>query len=386
MSVAWTILLFSVLLIVHTYLLYPLLLQFFRRNKKTSTEYHSRAYKVGVLIAAYNEEQIIKEKLLSVLNNVPGNITLDIYVGSDASTDSTNGLITTLQNDFDNLHLVHFDARTGKAKIINKLAESTDCDIFILTDANVIFQEDTIKELLLPFSDEKIQMVCANIHKRPKSKSSFEYIEKSYLDRENKIKLAESEIWQLVIGAEGGCYAIRHEAYKPVPKNFFMDDFFMTMQVLEKNGRVVFRENAVCLEDIPDKVSEEFKRKIRISIGNFQNLVRFKQLLFPPWNKVAFAFWSHKVLRWFTPFLIISVFSCSIVLSTRYFLMTYFVLAQLILMLTPLLSLFNLKSRPTTLISHFYFMNLALLIGFIRYLKGVKSSVWTPTIRSVNDN
>jgi cellulose synthase/poly-beta-1,6-N-acetylglucosamine synthase-like glycosyltransferase len=165
-----------------------------------------------------------------------------------------------------------------------------------------------------------------------------------------------------------------------------MDDFFMTMQVLEKNGKVVFRENAICFEDIPDKASEEFKRKIRISIGNFQNLVRFKHLLFPIWSKVAFAFWSHKVLRWLTPFFLIFSFASSIILATYYSFMLVIVIVQVVLFLSPLLSFFKLNSRITNLIIHFYFMNLALLIGFFRYLVGVKSSVWTPTLRNVKSN
>lgn len=386
MIIAWFILVFSVLMILHTYLIYPGLIQYLRRFKSQPIHYVTHTYRVAVLIAAYNEEKIIGEKLLSVLKNVPQNAELDVFVGSDASTDSTNDIIEHLQKDYSNLQLVHFEARTGKANIINSLSEKMDYDVFILTDANVLFDKDTISELLLPFEDANIKMVCANILKRTKSESTFENIEKSYIDRENSIKLAESELWDLVIGAEGGCYAIRSTSYEPVPKNFFMDDFFMTMQVLEKNGKVVFREKAICFEDIPDKAIEEFKRKIRISIGNFQNMVRFKHLLLPVWSKVSFAFWSHKVLRWLTPFFLIFTFASSIILATCYSFMLVIVIVQVLLFLSPLISFFNLNSRTTNLIIHFYFMNLALLIGFFRYLVGVKSSVWTPTLRNVKGN
>ncbi len=385
MILVWAVFVISVFMIVHTYLFYPALLQFLTRFESKTQQFSTQSYRVAMLIAAYNEEQIIQEKLLSVLNNVPNNVDLDVFVGSDASTDSTNEIIAALQKDFQNLHLVHFEARTGKAIIINELADKSDYDVFVLTDANVIFQRDTLRELVLPFDDEKIHLVCANIQKRPKKESSFEFVEKSYLDRENKIKRAESEIWQLVVGAEGGCYAIRSSAFKPIPKNFFMDDFFMTMQVLERNGKVVFREKALCFEDIPNKVTEEFKRKIRISIGNFQNLVRFKHLLFPIWSKLAFAFLSHKVLRWLTPFFIIFLLLSSIILSTQHGFMSYVVFAQVLLIGSPLLSFFEIKSRQINLIIHFYFMNLALFVGFFRYLAGVKSSIWTPTVRNVKN-
>ncbi len=386
MIIAWFILLLSVALVLHTYVIYPASLNFLSSTKLKQKNYSTQSYSVAVLIAAYNEDQIIKEKLLSVLNNIPGNVNLEVFVGSDASTDATNEIVTNLKSEFDNLHLVNFEGRTGKAAIINKLAEKCNHDVFILTDANVLFNKDTINELLLPFDDDGINMVCANILKRTKSESTFESIEKSYIDRENRIKKSESELWDIVIGAEGGCYAIRGSAYEPVPKNFFMDDFFMTMQVLEKNGKVVFREKAVCFEDIPDKAIEEFKRKIRISIGNFQNLVRFKHLLLPVWSKVAFAFWSHKVLRWLTPFFLIFSLSSSLVLSTRFSFMLVIVFVQAFLFLSPLLSFLKINTRVTNLIIHFYFMNFALFIGFFKYLFGVKSSVWTPTLRNVKGN
>lgn len=386
MIIAWFIFFANISLVFHSYIFYPILLSILRPFKPRRKEYDSQNYQVAVLIAAYNEEQIIKEKLLSVLNNIPQNVNLEIYVGSDASTDATNEIVHNLKLEFANLHIINFEARTGKAAIINNLAEKCEHDVLILTDANVLFQKNTISELLLPFADKRIKMVCANILKRTNSASTFENIEKSYIDRENRIKLAESELWGLVMGAEGGCYAIRNSSYQPIPKNFFMDDFFMTMQVLENDGKVFFNEKAICYEDIPDKVSEEFKRKIRISIGNFQNLIRFIHLLLPIWRKVAFAFWSHKVLRWLTPFFLIGTFLSSLVLANCYSFMLIFVFVQVVLFISPLLSFVKMNSKSINLISHFYLMNLALFIGFFKYLIGVKSSVWTPTQRNIKEN
>jgi cellulose synthase/poly-beta-1,6-N-acetylglucosamine synthase-like glycosyltransferase len=388
MAWAWGIWLLCIILILHTYLFYPIIIQLLSKKLRNRTKFDnqtSQSYQIAVLIAAYNEEQIIRSKLLSVLENIPKNVKLDVFVGSDGSTDSTNEIVLTLKKEFDNLHLIHFQGRSGKATIINKLADNNNYDIFILTDANVIFQSNTIEQLIIPFDDTKIQLVCANIQKKTRNSSSFEAVEKFYLDRENKIKLAESRNWNLVIGAEGGCYAIRCQAYSPIPTNFFMDDFFMTMQVLEKKGNVVFQEKAICFEDIPNQVSEEFKRKIRISIGNFQNLNRFKHLLFPIWDKTAFAFWSHKVLRWLTPFFLIFILLSSIVLSFQYKLMLVFLLVQGVLITCVIFSGKNSNYIRLNALVHFYFMNIALLIGFFRFLKGVESSVWNPTLRNTTN-
>ncbi len=339
---------------------------------------------VGILIAAYNEEKIIGEKIISVFKT---NYPLDkikVYVGSDASTDKTDEIITALSKQFSNLHLVNFGGRTGKANIINALAEKASEEIFILTDANVIFMENTIFNLVRHFKDQKYAQVCANIIKVSGSDHGIAKQEKSYIVFENRIKFAEYANWDVVMGAEGGCYAIRKEYYAPVPKNFFMDDFYITMNVIEKNKKIVFDTEAICYEDVPTQAKEEFKRKVRISIGNFQNLFRYKKLLFPIWKGSAFAFLSHKVLRWFTPFfLIISLISSAFLSFYSQFFLILF-LAQVLLMLFPVADIISpFKNSLFKFISHFYFMNLALLKGFFMFAKGVETSIWQPTKRNV---
>jgi cellulose synthase/poly-beta-1,6-N-acetylglucosamine synthase-like glycosyltransferase len=337
---------------------------------------------VAVLIAAYNEESVIEEKLMSILNHIPSELQIDIYIGSDASSDHTDEIVKNVSTNYPNVHLTRFSGRTGKAAIINTLAKEKNHDIFILTDANVIFSTYTLAELLIPFDDEKVAMVCANIQKTPKGDSTFEALEKTYIDRENRIKQLESDLWKIVIGAEGGCYAIRRKDFIEIPKNFFMDDFFMTMQVIENKKHIVFQQQAVCYEDIPDHATEEFKRKKRISIGNFQNLARFKHLLNPTKGAVSFAFFSHKVLRWFTPFFLLALIICSGLLSLQFNFMLPIFCVQVFFLLSPWLSNFQIRIPLLSSIIHFFSMNIALFLGFLSYVRGVKSSIWEPTSRT----
>jgi hypothetical protein len=232
------------------------------------------------------------------------------------------------------------------------------------------------------FSHAKTKQVCANIIKTSDKNIQIQGLEKKYLWLENTIKLKESNTWGFVIGAEGGCYAIRRENYTPVPKNFFMDDFFITMSVIKNRGEVLFDDQAIVYEDLPSESSEEFKRKIRISIGNYQNLFAFKSLLWPFWRPISFAFISHKILRWLTPFLLLAIFVVSLLLIRYNTIFVYFTGVQAFLFLTPLLIPFVKKIKPILFVAHFYNMNLALLIGFFTFLKGIKSSVWQPTPRS----
>lgn len=367
--------------ILQTYLLYPAALILGGKSKRESPVLNT-SLTIGVIIAAYNEENVIAQKIQSILDSDYPLEKVSIYIGSDASTDKTNELIASFQQNYPTIYLKVFQGRSGKAFIINQLAKECPDDIFILTDANVFFTQNTISNLVRHFSNPKTKQVCANIIKTSDKNIQIQGLEKKYLWLENTIKLKESNTWGFVIGAEGGCYAIRRENYSPVPKNFFMDDFYITMSVIKNKGEVLFDDQAIVYEDLPSESSEEFKRKIRISIGNYQNLFEFKSLLWPLWSPISFAFISHKILRWLTPFFLILIFIVSLLLVFYQDYFIYFSAAQATLFLTPLFIPVLKKIKPILFIAHFYNMNLALLIGFFSYLKGVKSSVWQPTPRA----
>ena len=375
--------LISFLGIAQTYILYPLSLFLFGKNRQVKPALYTN-FDIAVVIAAYNEENVIEKKIQSVLATSYPLDKLVIYVGSDASTDRTNEIVANFATQYPNVQLKIFQGRTGKAGIINSIIEQCKEELLILTDANVFFTPSTIPNLVRHFSEKETHQVCANILKISDRNENIQALEKGYLLVENQIKLRESASWGLVMGAEGGCYAIRRTAYTPIPPNFFMDDFFVTMSVIANKGRVIFDEEAICYEDLPTESTEEFKRKIRISIGNFQNLVAFKKLLWPFWSAIAYSFISHKILRWLTPFFLILLFLVSFLLSFDSFFFQVLALVQCVLFLSPLAIPYLKWMKPALFVAHFYNMNLALLIGFFRYLKGVKSSVWQPTPRSKN--
>ena len=369
--------------ILQTYLLYPAALILGGKSKRESPVLNT-SLTIGVIIAAYNEENVIAQKIQSILDSDYPAEKIKIYIGSDASIDKTNELVASFQKTHPNVNLKIFKGRSGKAFIINDLAKECPDDIFILTDANVFFTQNTISNLVRHFSEPVTKQVCANIIKTSDKNIQIQGLEKKYLLLENTIKLKESNTWGFVIGAEGGCYAIRRESYTPVPKNFFMDDFYITMSVIKNKGQVLFDDEAIVFEDLPVESSEEFKRKIRISTGNYQNLFAFKSLLWPLWSPISFAFISHKILRWLTPFFLIVIFLTSIFLMKYNSIFNYLVIAQAIFFISPLFIPFVKKAKPLLFVAHFYNMNLALLIGFFNYLKGVKTSVWQPTVRAKN--
>ncbi len=383
-NVLLVIFILSAYAIVHSYVVYPLWLLSFTSDKKQLKPRYTlqdNLPEVAILMAAYNEEKVIGEKIASVMETTYPLKKITVYIGSDASTDKTDSIIEDYVRKYPQVKLIRFGGRTGKSGIINQLAGQAEEAIFILTDANVIFYPETIFNMVRHFKNGNIAQVAANIIKVSASNKGIASQEKSYIALENKIKYFESLRWNVIMGAEGGCYAIRRESFSPVPKNFYMDDFYITLNVIEQGKEIVFDKEAICNEDVPTQSQEEFKRKVRISIGNFQNLDRYKKLLWK-FNGISLAFWSHKVLRWLTPFFLIVCFlsSALLIIYSKVFLILF--VLQIFGFITPVIDrVLNINFSLLRFISHFYLMNLALLKGFIIYMKGVETNVWQPTKR-----
>lgn len=370
--------------ILHTYLFYPLWMVNKEIAEHPAVKEPEVWPEIAIVMAAYNEEQVIATKLHSISNGEYPIEKIKLYIGSDASTDATDVLIENFRKQCPSLYFKRFEARTGKTSIVNQLVGVVKEPILILTDANVIFDTKVLKQLVSGLSQDGVGIIGAHIIKKSVNEQGIAKQEKAYMQIENRVKLAESNCWQLVIGVEGGCYGIKREAFTAVPPHFKVDDFHITMAALQKGYKVLFNDQAICFEDVPVSQKVEFKRKVRISTGNFQNLKHFSSLLWPLHKPLGFAFFSHKVLRWLTPFLLLGCLLSSFYLALCTLIFVPVVLVQLLFILIALLDyMFDLNSRLLKYISHFYVMNLALLMGFFSYLKGVDSGAWEPTKRNV---
>ena len=380
------ILICSSLLILHTYVFYPLfMILIYSNSNHNQLLFYSddELPSIAILIAAHNEEKVIEKKILSVFNTNYPSSKLKVFIGSDASTDRTDQIISNLTNTYSNIEFIKFKGRVGKISIINHLQSLCDESVLILSDANVIFKQNTIFELVKYFKDSNVGLVSANIIKESSNNDGISYQEKKYLNFENKIKASESYAFNFIMGAEGGCYAIRNNLFSKVPSNFIVDDFFITMQVLKRKNYALLNNLAICIEDVTSDISSEYRRKVRISSGNFQNLFFFKHLLFD-FSFICFAFWSHKVLRWLTPFFIFICLFSSVFLIPYHKFFIWISCIQLLLLLFPLLNyFFKFNNVFLKFIAHFYLMNFALFEGFIKFIKGIKSSIWEPINRNV---
>lgn len=383
---------------LHSYVLYPLILTIAASLKKFDYEKFSlkgTLPMVHIFIAAYNEEAVIGEKLKSIIScNYPAD-QLVVWVGSDNSTDATDGIVQSFSESFKALHLIAYSERQGKANILNDLfkkaltsgsLKGNQNEIIILTDANVIFEKNALHELVIYFKDEKVGLVGATILNEGARKDGISIQEKTYIMRENKIKYLEGKAWGTMMGAFGACYAIRANLFPAIPKTYLMEDFYITMHVLSNKYKTISNPEAICFEDVSNKMEIEFNRKVRISSGNYQNLGSYYKLLWPPYRYVGFSFLSHKVLRWLGPFFIFIMAATLTLLAqgNKLYLVMLILLGFIFIipLVDVILKRLNIHSLILRFISYFMVMNLALLVGFFKYIGGIKSNVWQPTQRN----
>ena len=350
---------------------------------------------VSVLMALHNEESVVVQKLESLLAQDYPLHKISFFLGSDCSIDQTNALIQPYAEKYPQVHFFPFSNRQGKPGVINFLAREakvlypTDSThVFLITDANVMLAPTTVYHLVRHFKDQAIAIVDAHMIHIGMKEDGISHSENQYISTEVKLKHLEGKLWGKMIGPFGGCYAIRSDFFTQVPANFLVDDFFITMQAFEKGGLVINDLEAVCYEAVSHDWREEFRRKSRISTGNYQNLFLFSHLWWPPIRPLAFAFFSHKVLRWIAPFFIIFLTVATIILALggNFFYQVILGLTLLGAILLPILDLsltfLKINFIPIRHIRYFLLMNVALLLGFFRYIRGVKSSIWEPPKRS----
>lgn len=388
----------SLFAILHSYLFYPLILRFLSAGKKPETlvfKEEADFPAVSVIMSVFNEEAVISEKVDSLLKlDYPKN-KIHIFIGSDCSNDATNDLVSAYAKDHPNLHFYPFRERRGKPGVVNQLAAEAeslnprqDDHIFLVTDASVILTPPALKHLTKHFKRKEIIIVDAHMVHTGMKAAGISQPENAYISSEVHLKHLESLVWGKMIGPFGGCYAIRSNHFSKVPPKFLVDDFYITMKVLEKGGHAINELEAICYESVSHDIQEEYRRKSRISAGNFQNLTTFPHLWWPPFKAVNFAFFSHKVLRWFGPFFLLLLLMTSGILALKgsLFYAAFFVLLTIGIFVLPLIDLFfrylKINILPLRALRYFFVMNVALLEGFFKFLKGIKNNVWEPPKRN----
>lgn len=389
-------------LIIYPFFIYPLIviaLHKFKKHfilQKACKEYYPY---VSCIIAVYNEQDVIKAKVDSILRAEYPPHKLQIFIGSDGSTDNSNLIINDLVDKYDQVFAKCFQIRSGKTSVINKMTKwvleqrpQGPDHIIVYTDANIMLKVDTIAQLVFPFSDKTVALVDSRIIQRAGNLYGIAETEKMYMNIESEIKRKEGELWGLSMGAFGGCYALRSNYSCELPDGLLVDDFYISMRAMMQSGVSITNNKAICFENIPDNLKEEFNRKKRIAAGNFQNMREFIPKITKMPGKLAFVFISHKVLRWLFPFHLLLFLLVSTALGFlgkpiySSIVMLFIAVWGLLPLLDHLLDKCNVKIQWLRSWSYFVWMNIAVLLGFYRYLRGIHQSTWQPPKRTSEDD
>lgn len=374
----------AIVLVGYSYVLYPLCLAAMVRLLPSPPRHHADSTgarpAVACIVAAFNEERHIPARIANVLAQSYEPEKLTLYVGSDGSRDGTGQLIAARQGV--RVKAFVFDKNRGKASVLNDLVAASREPILVFSDANTMFETDAVARLVERFDDAAVGAVCGELQLLDANGSNQD---SAYWRIERFLKRSEAQLGGL-LGANGAIYAVRREAYRPIAHDTIIDDFCIAMTAAANGWKLVYEQRAVAIEETPDDIAGEYGRRVRIGIGNYQAFFRHPEYLTATNWATRFAYVSHKVLRWFTPHLMVVALAASALLSAEAPLYRLLLLLQLAVYgAAALVWYFNCERRLPRIVAMVYLLltlNWAFLVAFGRYVTGRYSGSWRTTERA----
>jgi cellulose synthase/poly-beta-1,6-N-acetylglucosamine synthase-like glycosyltransferase len=381
----WT----GVLLVGYTYVGYGLVIYVFSKLKGGRTplpdQPENSLPEVTLIIAAYNEEQYIEEKLTNTLSLDYPKQKLKVFLVTDGSTDNT----AVVGRRFQGIEVHHEDQRKGKIHAVNRVMKLVTTPIVIFCDANTNLNTESIRLIVRHFQDPTIGGVAGEKRIVSKDKDNASGAgEGIYWKYESFLKKKDAEVYSIV-GAAGELFAIRTDLYEPPGENIVIEDFYMSMRIVARGYRFAYEPDAYAIETASANVDEEWKRKVRICAGAFQAMGKLSYMLNPfRYGMVSFQYISHRVLRWtLAPVFLPLILLANLWLAFKgipFYQLT--LVAQIGFYLLALLG-YILRDKNITIKGFFvpyYFMvmNLSVFYGFARFLRGNQSVVWEKSKRA----
>lgn len=376
--------------ILYTYIGYPVLVFLLAKLSRRSEVYQAYEPPVTLLIAAYNEENVIENKIKNSLAVDYPKELFQVVIVADGSTDKTPELVKRYTNM--GVDLLYQPERRGKMAAINRALPHARGEIVVFSDANNDYPADTIRNLIRPFGNP---MVGATTGAKVigHGDGTLGASEGLYWKYESFIKKQESRLGSCT-SAAGEVLAIRKNLYSPPPNDVINDDFYIAMQIVRNGYRLVYVPEAKSVERVSPSAEDEVIRRTRINAGRFQAITMAKQIL--PFKRplLVWQILSHKFLRPLVPFGMIGAFVFNLlavlfppqskgllILSKPY--SVIFLILQIAFYALAWIGrnsgnrgeqnkLLRLIYLPTFLMNS----NLAALLGFFRFLRGGQSHLW----------
>jgi poly-beta-1,6-N-acetyl-D-glucosamine synthase len=375
----WT----GVIIVFYTYIGYGMLVSILAKLKTARNRFKSvpdaELPGVTLVIAAYNEENFVAEKITNSLALDYPRGKLHLLLVTDGSTDRTAEIV----KEYPQVRHFHESARKGKIHAVNRVMKHVSTPITVFCDANTFLNKEAIRNIVRHYQDPSIGGVAGEkrIFKKESDNASGSG-EGIYWKYESYLKRKDAELYSIV-GAAGELFSLRTELFEPPEESMIIEDFYISMRITAQGYRFAYEPEAYATETASASVEEEWKRKVRIAAGGFQAMQRLSYLLNPfRFGILSFQYISHRVLRWtLAPLALPLILIANVVLA-----FTGSVFYQAVLVLHAFFYFFAfagylLRNKTISIPGFFvpyYFvvMNLAVYAGFMRHIRGRQSVVW----------
>jgi cellulose synthase/poly-beta-1,6-N-acetylglucosamine synthase-like glycosyltransferase len=375
-------------ILIYTYVGYPMLMfaatalrNVFKQPRKID---ESSVPPVSLIITAYNEEDIIEDKIQNIKQLDYPSDKLQVIVVTDGSNDNTHTIVQ--QHSF--VQLLHDNQRRGKLAAMNRAIDYAKHEIVIFNDANGFLNNEALKKIVRHYADPKVGAVSGE-KKIIKSGGSVSEGEGLYWKYESMLKRLDSDL-KTIVGAAGELFSIRRSLYIKLNENIVIEDFVQSL-LLCRRGYVVRYEPEAWSAEVPSlNIEDEMERKTRISAGAFQAMVILLPLLnFFKHPLLTFMYVSHRVLRWTLgplAMLLLLVSNCLLVSQPSNWLYRIALAAQVIFYVMTLIGWRNALAGRKQVVFYFpfyfVFMNWCVFAGLFRYIGGGQQSTWKRVARA----
>jgi cellulose synthase/poly-beta-1,6-N-acetylglucosamine synthase-like glycosyltransferase len=365
--------------LVYVYVLYPVGVRLLAAQFGVVATDADLALGVSIIVTAYNEEKGILAKLDNLLALDYPKELMDIIVASDASSDATDRLVRDCGSQ--RVQLLRVDGRKGKTACQNAAAAIARGEILIFTDATTRLDARALRALVRRFYAPDVGCVAGRLMYVSRTENVTGQGGEAYWDYEIKLRMAESALGSLV-GVSGCLYAARRSAYREINPSL-ISDFVISMKMREQALRTVLAPDAVCYEETLTRGGHELSMRVRVAIRSINALICERRFL-NPWRYGIFAWqlWSHKLLRYASPFLWLIALGTNLALAPKHPLYVALLVCQSAVILAGIMG-FAMQSRLANLgvLSRpYYFLltNMASFIATLRYARGERMVTWKP--------
>ena len=365
----------SAALAVYVYAGYPLLLAVLRRVARHPVAKRPIEPSVSLLVAAYNEADVIEAKIRNALALDYPAERLEIAIACDGPTDDTTAIAQRVaaESGKGRVHVFAYPVNRGKLYALNDTLPQLKGDIVAFSDASSMLAPDALRTLVMNFADERVGAASGVYRVLRGEDAALGKQEDFYWKYETYLKLAEADVGS-ILGCHGSLYAIRRALYPFPTPGTINDDYVIPMRILSRGYRVAYEPGAVAFEEAHEMGG--FSRRVRIMTGNFEQLREMKAMMRPLRPGPLFFFLSHKAGRLVVPIAMLAMLGANLFLLDRPFYRAVFGLQLAFYALVLLGALVRLRPKILRLPYYFCMINAAAFLGMYHALRGGRTLAW----------